>query len=207
MDIRDTLMIIPGIILGFSLHEYAHGQMAVWLGDDTPRLQGRLTLNPLVHIDIMGFIFILLAGFGWAKPVEVNENNFRNKRRDHILVALAGPLVNLAIALIFFAAMKAFYYVPSNIMSETLYYTIMDVFDYTAWINVVLFVFNLLPIPPLDGSHVFFGLLGLKEKNFYHQLYSKGSIILMILIITNVIDKIIIPPIEIVYNGLGGLFF
>lgn len=207
MDIRETLLMIPGIILGFSFHEYAHAQVAVWLGDDTPKYQGRLSLNPAKHIDPFGFLFILLAGFGWAKPVEINEGNFKHARRDDILVSLAGPAMNLLISFFFLILMKGLYYTPVAILPYGLYYTVMDVFDYTVWINVVLFVFNLLPIPPLDGSHIFFGLLRLKEKPFYYALYTKGRIILPLLIITDMMDKIISPPIVRIYHQLVGLFF
>ncbi|QEK10916.1 site-2 protease family protein [Crassaminicella thermophila] len=204
MDVRETLLLIPGIMIGFSFHEYAHAQVAVWLGDDTPKLEGRLSLSPHVHIDPFGFLFILWAGFGWAKPVMINENNFKNPRRDDILVSLAGPVMNLIIALFFLILMKICYNLP---IPNNLYTTIMDVFDYTVWINVVLFVFNLLPIPPLDGSHIFFGILGLKEKPFYYEIYTKGRIILPLLIITNLIDKIISPPILNIYHNLVSIFF
>ncbi|WZL73225.1 site-2 protease family protein [Clostridiaceae bacterium 35-E11] len=207
MDIRATLLMIPGIVLGFSLHEYAHARVAVWLGDDTPKYQDRLSLSPTKHIDPFGFLFILLAGFGWAKPVEINKRNFKHPKRDDVLVSLAGPAMNLLISLFFLILMKGLYYTPSSILPDDLYHTVMDVLDYTVWINVVLFVFNLLPIPPLDGSHIFFGLLGLKEKPFYYALYTKGRIILPLLIITNMIDKIISPPILSVYHQLVGIFF
>lgn len=207
MDLIETLYMIPGILLGFSLHEFAHAQVAVWLGDDTPKYQGRLSISPLVHIDIFGFIMILLAGFGWAKPVQVNPNNFKNKKRDDILVSLAGPLMNLGIAFFFLILMKLLYYVPEGFLSNKLYGNIINIFNATVWINIALFVFNLLPIPPLDGSHIFFGLLGLKDKEFYYELYSKARFILPILIITNLIGKIIRPPISMVYSSLFQLFF
>ena len=206
-DIRDILFSIPGILLGLSLHEFAHAYAAVKLGDDTPKYQGRLTTNPMAHIDPIGLIFLLIIGFGWAKPVEVNELNFKNRRRDDIIVSLAGPLMNLFLACAFLLLMKALYFVPETILPENLYITIMDVFDYTVWINVVLFVFNLLPVPPLDGSHIFFGLLGLKEKHFFEDLFSKGRIVLSLLIISNAIDKVMGPPIVFVYSNLLALFF
>lgn len=207
MNLIETLYILPGILLGFSLHEFAHAQTAVWLGDDTPKYQGRLSTSPLVHIDIIGFLMILFAGFGWAKPVEINPNNFKNRRRDDILVSLAGPLMNLIIAFFFLVLMKMFYYIPESILNDQLYEIIMNIFDYTVWINVVLFIFNLLPIPPLDGSHIFFGLFGLKDKEFYFDFYSKSRFLLPILIIANLIDKIISTPIIILYNSLAGFFF
>lgn len=207
MDIMRILYTLPGILIGFSLHEFAHAKAAVMLGDDTPRYQGRLSISPLVHIDILGFLMLLFAGFGWAKPVQINPNNFKNRRRDEIIVALAGPLTNLALAVFFLALMKATSLIPYDMLRDDLYYIIMDLFDYALWINIVLFVFNLIPIPPLDGHHIIFGLLNLKDHKIYYQLLSKGSIILLILIITDLIDKIMTPPIIFVYKNLVNVFF
>ncbi|QXM07070.1 site-2 protease family protein [Crassaminicella indica] len=206
INIREMLLTLPGILIGLSLHEYAHAQVAVWLGDDTPKLQGRLSLNPANHLDPIGFFLILFARFGWAKPVVINELNFKNRRRDDCLVSLAGPMMNLLIAIFFLMLMKLLYEVPITFLSYDLYNTIMEVFDYTVWINIVLFVFNLLPIPPLDGSHIFFGLLGLKDKPFYYEIYTKGRFILMLLIITRLTGKIIGPPISFIYWFLRSLF-
>ncbi|MDF2548117.1 MAG: peptidase [Anaerosolibacter sp.] len=206
-DIRDILLTIPGILIGFSFHEYAHAQAAVWLGDDTPKHQGRLTLSPMAHIDPIGFLMIVIARFGWAKPVEVNPYNFKNRRRDDILVSLAGPMMNLFLAFFFLLLMKAFTFAPPSLISDNLFNTIMEVFDNTVWMNIVLFVFNLLPIPPLDGSHILFGLLNLKEHPIYDQLYSAGRIILMMMIISRTTGNIIGPPIGMIYGQLAGLFF
>jgi len=206
-DLLETIYLLPGIIIGFAFHEYAHAKAAVWFGDDTPRLQGRTTLNPLVHIDIIGFIMIILAGFGWAKPVQVNPNNFRNKRRDDILVSMAGPLTNLIIAIFFLTLMKLTFYLPLSVVNDNTYEILMNIFDYAVWINVVLFVFNLLPIPPLDGSHIFFGLAGLKDSPLYYRIQQMSTFILLALIITNLLDKIISPPIVLIYNTLGEIFF
>lgn len=206
LNLVKTLYILPGVLLGFSLHEFAHAQTAVWLGDDTPKLQGRLSISPLVHIDIIGFLMIILAGFGWAKPVEINPYNFKKPKRDDILVSIAGPLANLFIAIFFLLLMKILYHAP-NFLPYSLYETIMNIFDYTVWINIVLFVFNLIPIPPLDGSHILFDILDLKDKPFYYEFYDKGRILLFILIITDLIDKIIGPPIHMIYLALENLFF
>ncbi|MCT4620886.1 MAG: site-2 protease family protein [Marinisporobacter sp.] len=205
IDIREILLTLPGIIIGLSLHEYAHAQVAVWMGDDTPKLQGRLSLNPTVHLDPLGFLAIILAGFGWARPVQVNELNFRNRKRDDLLVSFAGPMMNLLIALFFLTLMKILYEAPITLLPNDLYGTIMEVFDYTVWINIVLFVFNLLPIPPLDGSHIFFGLIGLKDKPIYYEIYTKGRFILLLLVFTRIIGKIISLPISMVYLFLRNL--
>lgn len=206
-DLLETLQLLPGILIGFAFHEFAHAQTAVWFGDHTPRLQGRTTLNPFAHIDLIGFILIIFAGFGWAKPVQVNPLNFKNRKRDDILVSIAGPLMNLLLATLFLALMKITFFIPESTLDDTTYEILMNIFDSAAWINVVLFVFNLLPIPPLDGSHIFFGLTGLNETRFYHQLYHISTLILFVLIITNLIGAIIRPPIELLYNVLSSLFF
>lgn len=205
-NIVEKLLWIPGILVGLSFHEYAHAQVAVWLGDDTPKNQGRVTVSPAAHVDIMGFIMLFVAGFGWGKPVYIDERNFKHPRRDDILVSLAGPAMNLLVAICFFIFMKILGSMPSNFISVSLYHTIMNVFYYTAVINIVLCVFNLLPIPPLDGSHIFFGLFGLKDKPFYYEFYTKGRFILLLLIVTNAIDKIINTPVSFIYVFLRNLF-
>lgn len=203
----ETLYILPGILIGFSLHEYAHAQTAVWLGDDTPKLQGRLSISPLVHIDIIGFIMLIVAKFGWAKPVQINPNNFKNPKRDQMLVSLAGPFMNLILAIFFFILLKGMSYIPEGIISYKLGITIFEIFRNTIIINIVLMVFNMLPIPPLDGHHIFFGLLNLTHTRFYYELYKHSRFILLFLIISGLIDKIIGPPIETIFITLANFFF
>ena len=154
------------IFLTLPVHEFAHGLAATKLGDPTPRYQGRMTVNPFAHIDWIGAACILLFGFGWAKPVQVNSNNFRNPKRDMAVTALAGPLSNLIVA---FAALLI-----NNILSlialKTLvsaFYYIGFFFYYIALINVSLAVFNLIPIPPLDGSRLLSALL---PYRYYYAL-------------------------------------
>ncbi len=198
---------LPGILIGFSLHEFAHAQTAILLGDDTPRAQGRNTVNPLAHIDIIGFIMILIAGFGWAKPVQINPNNFRNRVRDDIIVSLAGPLMNLLLAVVFLVLMKASTLLTSNYLDDNTISILFTIFEYGLYINIVLCVFNLIPIPPLDGSHILFGLLGLNHSKVYFQISQMGTYILLLLILTNILNKIIGPPITFMYNSLTGIFF
>ncbi|NLI91521.1 MAG: site-2 protease family protein [Peptococcaceae bacterium] len=206
-DLTETLYSLPGILIGFAFHEFAHAQTAVYLGDDTPRLQGRTTLNPFAHIDIIGFLMILLAHFGWAKPVQINPYHFKNKKRDDFLVSIAGPLMNLFIAFLFVLLSKLFLYLPENLLDKSTYDIVINILDYTVWINVVLFVFNLLPIPPLDGSHIFFGLTGLSGSPLYYRIQQLSTMILIVLIITNLLDKIIGPPIIYIYDNLTGILF
>ncbi len=152
------------IFITLPIHEFAHGFAAVKLGDNTPRWQGRLTLNPFAHIDYVGAICILFFGFGWARPVQVNHYNFRNPKRDMAITALAGPLANLIVALVSFFAFYGF--TALSRVSEFLFY-IAIFFLYIANINIYLAVFNLIPIPPLDGSRLLSAFL---PSKYYYAL-------------------------------------
>ena len=159
------------IFITLPVHEYAHGKAAVKLGDDTPRYQGRLTLNPLAHIDYLGAACILLFGFGWAKPVQVNQRNFRNPKRDMALTALAGPVSNIILATISLILYNLVYVLSYNVsaldsLGNISLYVAMF-FAYIAQINIYLAVFNLIPIPPLDGSRLLSALLPYK---YYYAL-------------------------------------
>ena len=176
------------VLLAITLHELAHGYVAYCLGDNTAKAAGRLTLNPLAHLDPIGALMMLIAGFGWAKPVPVNPFFFKgNRTTGMMLVSLAGPLVNLIVAYIAYAiyvAGQGFYTVP--FMNQFLNYCII--------LNVFLAVFNLIPIPPLDGSKILAGFLPKQTAfKFLTTMERYGFVILMVLILFNITDMIIQP--------------
>lgn len=179
------LLAFPGIITAISFHEMAHGLAAESMGDNTAALQGRLSLNPFRHLSLLGTLSMLFLGFGWAKPVPVNPNNFRNRKMGIILVSLAGCLTNLLLGFI----SLAIYYLCAplnNSLLETILY-------YMAFYNVLFAVFNLIPIPPLDGSQILEVFLPYNAQRFMQQYSNYGSIILLILIFTGVFSYIITP--------------
>jgi Zn-dependent protease len=200
-DFARILKFLPGIIIGLTVHEYCHALVAHRCGDSTSKDQGRVTLNPLKHIDPLGFLMLIVAGFGWAKPVQFNEQNLRNPKTDVIKIALAGPLSNAVIAMvlsIIFSLLSSA--VPMHgtpgmqIVSEVFYYAI--------YINWALFIFNLIPLPPLDGSH----LLLSQFKRFpvlYNGLYKYGSFLLFGLIIGSMVTRINFFPIGPVIQFFG----
>lgn len=184
---------LPGLFTAIIFHELAHGYTAYKLGDNTAKDAGRLTLNPLKHIDITGFIFMIIFKFGWAKPVPINPFKFKNRKRDMVLVSLAGPLVNFIIALI-----SVFIFTLNINMSATVYRILL----LTIWYNIMLGVFNLLPFPPLDGSKILASLLPRKLEFYFYKYEKYLYIVLILLIATKTIDNIMGPMIELILNLL-----
>ncbi len=149
--LAEVALIIPVFLLTLSVHEFAHALVATLLGDDTAKRSGRLTLNPLAHIDFYGLMFLIFVRIGWAKPVPFNQYNFKYPRLYSVLVALAGPASNFILTLLTFVAIK---YFPVYYFSPVVTTTVLQLLWVLAYISTMLGVFNLLPIPPLDGSHI-----------------------------------------------------
>ena len=206
--IISKLIYLPGILIALTFHEFAHAKVASMLGDPTPKLQGRVTLNPLAHIDLLGFVALLLVGFGWGKPVQVNGSYFRNFKRDEILVSSAGVTMNLFLALVFAGLIKLADISGIAFFSTTLAGSIIiEMLWATVWINIILMVFNLIPVPPLDGFNIVAELAQLRQKGFYYQVYEKGPILLLLLILFNVTDKIIGPAANFMLEGLLKIYY
>ncbi len=197
------LLSIPGLLLGFVLHEFAHAKMSDALGDPTPRSQGRITLDPRSHIDIIGFIVMLVAGFGWAKPVMTNPRYYKRPRRDDILVSIAGPLMNLLIAIVFYVLTKII--LISDIYNNNIGKNVASLFMITAGINVVLFVLNMIPFPMFDGYHVIANLFNTWRYRFFNLLEQYGMVIFILLAVSGMLGKIISPVINVVEGFLINL--
>lgn len=197
LDPIAILLSLPGIIIGFAFHEFAHALVADRLGDPTPRLQGRLTLSPVPHIDIIGIIMFAVFRFGWARPVQVNTRYFKKPRRDDILVSVAGCVANFIVALIFAFIYKLFITSSfSATMSEQLYRNISLLISYTISMNVTLAAFNLLPIPPLDGFHILANIIPARNYKIIYTIERYSTIILIILIATPIVSYILTPIIS-----------
>jgi Zn-dependent protease len=208
-EILNKILLIPGILLAFTFHEYAHAYVADRLGDNTPRFQGRLTFNPLAHIDILGFIAIMIFGFGWAKPVQVNPRAFKDYYKDDLKVSIAGVIGNLILALIASILLGILFLAESNasnINAQAI--NIINTIVYlTLYINCLLAVFNLIPIPGFDGFNVLKDLFPKTMEPIYNMTYRYQIIIFLIII--NIAPYIISKPIDIllsIFMKIVGLF-
>ncbi|HOB42219.1 MAG TPA: site-2 protease family protein [Bacillota bacterium] len=202
MNPYSMLITLPILLFSLSVHEYAHARVAYRLGDNTPRWQGRLTLNPLAHMDPVGLLVLVVTGrFGWAKPVVVNPNNFENRDAGMVMVSLAGPGSNLVLAIALatlFKAVSGPYGIPANAFARYLALAL----NQGVWINLGLAVFNLLPVPPLDGSKILAALLKGKGARVYYTLEKYSYIVLLLFIATPLASWILSPIILTLYRAI-----
>jgi Zn-dependent protease len=203
-DISQWIVRIPVLLFAITIHEYAHGRAALWLGDPTAKNMGRLTLNPLPHIDPFGAICLFLFNFGWAKPVPVDPRYFRNIRKDIIFMSLAGPLANISLA--FLAGLLIRYFLlPWDIYRLALIYLL--------FMNIGLGLFNLLPIPPLDGSHIMENLLPPRAAQKYREFGRYGPIIILGIVMldnfvhTGILNRVLIGPMKLLAQVFSGITF
>lgn len=205
LDLIDILKIAPAAVIGLTVHEFSHAYMAYKLGDSTAKDSGRLTLNPLKHIDWLGFFLIVIAGFGWAKPVTFNPENLRHKHRDEILISIAGPISNFILAVLFLIIARLLYSI-NYFNIDTLGIQIVKMIMIWGVINFGLFVFNLIPIPPLDGSHFYLTYLKDINPQLMINLYRWGTFGLFVIIIAeNKFNLNILHLTEFV-NGITAFF-
>lgn len=197
---------VPGFLLAITVHEFAHGYIAFRFGDPTARNQGRLTFNPLCHLDVVGTIMLVLAGIGWAKPVPVDPRYFRYPRQGMLWVSLAGPAANMATALVLavflhvliFALSMGFLWPSSSFVVQPVFGMVY----YGVQINVILAIFNLIPVPPLDGANILSGLLPLRVAREFDRLEPYGFLILIILIVSRAVDYLVWVPLKIIMRLL-----
>lgn len=189
------LYTLPALVLSLSIHEYAHAWVAYKLGDISQKIRGRLTLNPLSHIDPIGFIAIMLIGVGWGKPVTVDDRNFKDSRKGMMLTSLAGPASNLILAILVTIIIKLlmFFGIFTNIANSNVGGIIINMLLYVIQFNIVFGIFNLIPLPPLDGSKVLAYFLPQKARGFMYTLERYSFIIIMIIYFTNLTSYIITP--------------
>lgn len=193
INLQDIIIRTIAVLVAIIPHEMAHGYAAYLCGDETAKNDDRLSLNPLHHLDPIGTICLIFFKFGWAKPVMINPNNFRDRKKGTFFVSIAGVLTNFILAIISVIIMKHIR------LNDFVFELFMNIF----WFNIVLGVFNLIPIPPLDGSKLLFSFLPLKYEYYLIKYEKYGYIILLLLIMSNNLDKILIPMVNFMINLIG----
>jgi len=200
----DAIFQIPALLVALTVHEYGHARVAVSLGDPTPRVLGRLTLNPIPHLDAVGLLMLWIAHFGWAKPVPVNPSNLRHGKTGMLLVSLAGPAFNLMTAVI----CMVLYFLLATMQLMTI--EVAKVIQWMYVFNLGLAVFNLIPLPPLDGSKIVSSLLPTRTAYSYEQIAPYGPIILIALVYIGIVGAVISPIIgglDYIIKSVIALFF
>ena len=205
--LMEKLLLLPGIIIGLSLHEFGHAVVAYKLGDNTPKFQGRVTINPMAHIDWMGLAALFFCGFGWGQPVQINPYNFKHRRRDELFVSLAGVVMNLLVAAFFVIIAKVFLIATGGALNTTLTEGIWWIIYYAIQINFVLMIFNLIPCPPLDGFNIIAQIVGFGNTETYWRIYNYGSWLLIIIIVLGIAGMIISPCVSFLMNIVWGILF
>ncbi len=188
-----VLLQVPGLILAITFHEYAHAIVSHKLGDPTPKRQDRLTINPIAHVDPFGMLALVFAGFGWGKPVRVDPGYYKNRRSGQFLVGIAGVTANLLMAIILSIFLRLLFSYSLTLMLDGVGEVITTIIIFAIQINLVLMIFNLIPVPPLDGFGIVTQIFRLDRYSWHRALYQNGFMILLMLIIFGIPSRIISP--------------
>lgn len=191
---------IPALIIAAAGHEYAHAKAADLLGDPTPRMMGRLTMNPFVHLDLVGSLALIIGGFGWAKPVIVNPTNFKDPRTDDMIVSIAGPMANILMAFIAYVIMRSLD-VVGLLENESLYLVLLLIVVY----NINFAILNMMPIPPLDGSHILMNFLPLKWQVHIARFSIVSLLILIAILNSPIATRIFVPLQKSIFGGFESI--
>lgn len=199
------LYTLPALLFCLSVHEFAHAYTAYKLGDRTQKAMGRLTLNPFSHIDIAGFICIALFGFGWGKPVMIDDRNFKNKAAGNALTAFAGPCSNIIMAILFTIILKILLItgVILPTINSVVGSIILNMLILTIQFNVVFAIFNLIPIPPFDGSRILYFFLPAKGREYMYKIEQYSFIIILVILVTGIGSKLVSPIVNFVLGLLS----
>ena len=199
------LYTLPALLFCLSVHEFAHAYTAYKLGDRTQKAMGRLTLNPFSHIDIAGFICIALFGFGWGKPVMIDDRNFKNKAAGNALTAFAGPCSNIIMAILFTIILKILLItgVILPTINSVVGSIILNMLILTIQFNVVFAIFNLIPIPPFDGSRILYFFLPAKGREDMYKIEQYSFIIVLVILVTGIGSKLVSPIVNFVLGLLS----
>lgn len=199
------LYTLPALLFCLSVHEFAHAYTAYKLGDRTQKAMGRLTLNPFSHIDIAGFICIALFGFGWGKPVMIDDRNFKNKAAGNALTAFAGPCSNIIMAILFTIILKIL--LVTGVILPTINSVvgsiILNMLILTIQFNVVFAIFNLIPIPPFDGSRILYFFLPAKGREYMYKIEQYSFVIVLVILVTGIGSKLVSPIVNLVLGLLS----
>lgn len=204
------LLTLPAVIIAITIHEFSHAKAADMLGDRTPRAQGRLTLNPLKHLDPMGFVLLIFAHVGWGKPVEINPNNFisnKSKSECEAIVSLAGPASNLILAFILVLIYRLINIFAPNFGYGFYAGLLLLLIDITIIVNIGLGVFNLIPLPPLDGEKIFRNILPYKAQEWLNRYNYTLNIIFIVLWITGTLSILVSPIITVIKKTMVNLVY
>lgn len=210
--LMSILLSLPGVIIAMTFHEYAHALAAYKLGDDTPKVQGRLNLNPLSHIDPIGIVLLIVAGFGWGKPVQIDSRNFDGKyslSKAEAIVAAAGPIMNFILAFVFAIIYYILFKATTVLsgLSASAYTIVYIIMIQIISVNIGLGVFNLIPLPPLDGSKVLMHFLGYNAKQWFYRNERIFYIAFLLLWMTGLLSSLLSPIFSGVFSGITWLAY